>query len=326
MKNSKTFLGIIAVLILCISSSYAQISTYGPDQRFQSYIYENETLSIPPLRTDMSKDCMVGYIAMDSIAKIVPIEELNNSALNTSLDSLKVAARYMYAVTEYSPKLLRNYLFVTRDIVQSGHYRSYPANTYYGVNHAIQKRINEFGKDYAMLCLSHYILRVRVDQVVSGIDTTYPGEAIPWTNVSCTVLQRIKGTYLPSNCRYDAKREKTDKIQAVGDNCLNFGYPTFWNTNTGFDSQRGKNTSTTMKIVNPGEEYYVFLIHISYDDNSDILVPVNQFETNGGLFKISNGMIEDQSDFWGLGKNPMDPDFLAYIMNLIKNLKLWWVQ
>ncbi len=326
MKNSIRVLGLILAMLLCTNSSYAQFSTYGPDQRYQSYIYENETLSIPPLRTDMSKDCMVGYIAMDSISKMVPIEEVLNSPLSTSLDSMRVAARFMYAVTEYSPKLLRNYMFVTRDILQTGHYLSFPANSYYGLNHAIQSRINEFGKDYAMLCLAHYILRVRVDQVISGVDTTYPGEPIPWTNVSCTVIQRIKGIYLPNNCKYEAKREKSDKIQVVGDNCLNFGYPTFWNTNTGFDSQRGKNTSTTMRMVNPGEEYYVFLVQMAYNDNADVLVPVNQLETSGGLFKISNGMVEDESDFWGLGKNPMDADFYTYIMNLIKNLKLWWVK
>lgn len=322
--NWLTFL--MLLFLISIAPCVAQFSSYNSDQRIQSEVYVGGLSNIPPLHTDMSLDCLVGYIIMDSLSKSANIETVVNRPLTTSVDSLRVATRYMYSVADYSPQLLRKYITSTRDSIPGGRYMSFPANSYYGIQHAVQKRLNEFGKDYGMLLISHYVLKVRIDSVIRGYDTTYPMEPIHWTNVSCSVLNKLKGIYLPNNCRGDANRGDSEYIgAAIGENCLNFGYPTYWQTAIGFPDDRQIKSGSTIKDVHSGEFYYVFLVHLSLWRNSDYLVPVHQFEPTGGLFKISGDRIEDPSNFWGLGTNPSEQEFLSRLNELISNIKSWWL-
>lgn len=305
-------------------SSNAQITSYNSDQRTQSLIAVSGLSNIPPLFTDMPLDCMIGYILMDSLSRTASISDVKSKLLTLSLDSLRVAARFMYAVMDYSPKLLMRYMTTTRDSIPGGRYMSFPANSYYGTEFAILQRMNEFGKNYAMLLKTHYIFRITVDTVVTGIDTTYSAPK-PWVNVSCTVQEKIKGKILPNNCSYDA--DKTDKqILTINENCLNFGYPMNWMTGVGFFEDRGVNTGTNIRTLQKGEEYYVFLEQISLWKLYDYLTPTHQFEATGGLFKIIDGKVEDPSNFWGLGTNPTETDFHNNLLNLISNIKGWWIQ
>jgi len=260
---------------------------------------------------------------MDSLSRTASIDDVMNKPLSTSLDSLRVSARFMYAVTDYSPNLMRRYMTTTRDSIPGGRYMSFPANSYYGLQWALEKRLNEFGKNYAMLLMTHYICRVIIDTVVSGIDTTY-SNPIPWVNVSCTVQEKIKGQILPNNCHYDADRS-ANQILTINENCLNFGYPLNWLTGVGFNDDRDVNTGTYIKTVQTGEEYYVFLEQLSLWKFYDYLTPTRQFEASGGLFKIANGRVEDPSNFWGLGTNPTEQEFLSKINELINNIKAWWL-
>ncbi|MDP2364813.1 MAG: hypothetical protein Q8M94_13730, partial [Ignavibacteria bacterium] len=199
-----------------------------------------------------------------------------------------------------------------------------PANSYYGTEFAILQRMIEFGKNYAMLMKTHYIFRITVDTVVTGIDTTYSAPQ-PWVNVSCTVQEKIKGKILPNNCHYDVDRTMVIDTNTINPNCLNFGYPMNWMTGVGFFNDRGPNTGTYIRTAQAGEEYYVFLEQLSLRKFADYLTPTRQFEATGGLFKIVNGRVEDPSNFWGLGTNPTEQEFLSKLNELISNIKAWWL-
>ncbi len=323
LRITITFLMIIVLLFVTFRSSISQITSYNSDQMHQSAIAVSGLSNIPPLFTDMPLDCMIGYIIMDSLSRTASIEEVMAKPLTISLDSLRVSSRYMYAVTDYSPNLMRRYMTTTRDSIPGGRYTSFPANSYYGLQWALEKRLEEFGMNYAMLLMTHYILRVRIDTVVTGIDTTYPNR-IPWVNVSCTVQEKIKGQILPNNCRYDADRSESHTF-SIKANCLNFGYPMNWMTGIGFNNERNINTGTYIRTVQQGEEYYIFLEQLSLWKFYDYLTPTHQFEATGGLFQIKNGRIEDPANFWGLGINPSEQDFLNKLNELIGNIKSWWL-
>ncbi len=72
-----------------------------------------------------------------------------------------------------------------------------------------------------------------------------------------------------------------------------------------------------------GEEYIVFLTYLAITDTTDILVPLNTFEANGGLFRIVDGKVEDPSNVFGLGTSPTVANFKQHLATLIQNIKSW---
>lgn len=317
----KHYIWTIVSVLFAVNTMFSQISVNGPGQRTQLYIAVSGLDQIPPLHSDMSLDCMVAYIVMDSLARKASINEVFDKPLTVSLDSLRVSARYMYALTDYSPNLMRRYMTTTRDSIPGNHYLSFPANSYYGLQRALERRLDEFGKDYGMLLMTHYILRVIIDTTVAGIDTTY-GKPLPWMNVSCTVQDQIKGKILPNNCNYNDNKKVSTLISEA---CLNFGYPINWMTGGGFNNEKPQNTGTYINEVKSGEEYYVFLTQLSLWENADILVPLHAFESSGGLFKILDGHVSDPDNFWGLGTNPLETEFKTHLDSLISNISTWWI-
>ncbi len=334
----KSMIRIVTILFITIIYCNNAYSQFAGDiyQRTQSIIAIPGLNNVPPLITDMPLDCMVGYIVMDSLSRTANWREVYQKPLTISLDSLQTSARFMYAVADYDPRLFRRYIYSTNDSVTmpidpNSKYISWPANSYYGIEHAIiNERLDEFGKDYALLMISHYILRVEIDSVVTGLDTTVNNPK-PWVNVACSVTHKIKGQIIPSNCKYESdigiidKSGKSDNILVDPSNCLNFGYLENWPTGGGY-SDRPLRTGTRMRTLAKGDEYFVFLIHVSLRDNADILIPVHLLEANGGLFRISNGLVEDPSDIWGLGTSPTVADFLTRINSKIATIKTWWVK
>ena len=64
-----------------------------------------------------------------------------------------------------------------------------------------------------------------------------------------------------------------------------------------------------VRTVQPGEEYYMFLTQVAIDDTMDYLLPMGHYEKTGGFFKIANGKVEDEGNFWGLGELPTEESF-----------------
>ena len=317
----------LVLIAITATTAYCQFGS-APDQRTAESFPLYQITQIPLLRTDMSLDCMVAYIAMDSVTRNIDYKNVLDFIFNTSIDTLKVLSRYMYAVDEYDPTLLRSYIYTLRDSLPgSTNYKSLPQNSYSGVKQAIINKIDELGRDYSMLLLSNYILKVRIDSVVIGTDTTF-NDNLSWVNVACTVLDTIKATYLPDNCNFG--NHKFDKhhneINTSGNNCLIFGYPQNWRTGNWLRKAGLLDTDTYIRTVQKDEEYFVFLEFFALSDSTDYLTSIKNLDACGGLFRINNGIVEDTGNYWGLGTTPNVNDFQNHLLTLIGNIKTWWVQ
>ncbi|TAL68680.1 MAG: hypothetical protein EPN82_10405 [Bacteroidetes bacterium] len=320
MKALKILFFFIFLTLLSQVETKAQFSGTGNDQVYQSAIQLEYLTQIPTYHSDMPLDCMVGYIVMDSLSRNeygVPIFDFIEG---TSIDTIKVVARYLYSVCDYNPTLLRSYINTLRDSFPGPTFKSSPSNTYYKTQQEISKRINEFGKDFAFLIVSHYILRIRVDSVVVGVDTTF-NETMNWVNVASTVLEKIKGIYLPENCHYDNNKINNAILDSY--QCLLFGYP--FEAKTGPRDEVYEYPPGIIRTVVKGEEYFVFLEHISMQKGTDYIHPVYKFEQSGGLFKIENENVLDPSNFWGLGTQPSIEDFRNNLNDKISIIKHWWI-
>ena len=320
----KIFSIVVFLVIIIPCHLYSQFSGIGNDQRKQSSIVLEPVETLPPLFTDMPYDCMIGYIAMDSIAREKPGGEIINYADSLSLDSLRIAARLMYSVADYSPLLLMRYINNIRDSSREGRYKSSPAVSYFNLEEQLIERRDELGRDYAMVLTSQYIYKVRIDSVVVGIDTTFR-KPKDWVNAACTVLDTIKGQYLPCNCKETLPENKVNKQLSNADNCLIFSYPLNRITGTRGSAYDSDNIDR-IKTVQKGEIYYIFLEHVSLRKGTDYIHPSYYHEETGGLFLVDDDVVIDNFNFWGLGTEPEINDFHNNLLFIINKIKSWSLQ
>lgn len=321
---------LVLSLIIVPAGLYAQWFNDGP-LRNESRIATPGLAVVPEYHTDMSLDCMVGYIAMDSVTHSVDRSYISSFLRRTSLDTLRLISRFMYAVVDYNPVLFHRYIVTTRDSAWSGNsaYKSYPAELYYGVldKEIIGRRLGSFGLDYAMLLSADYILHVRISDKRMAMDSS----SVPkmYVGAACEVLEIFKGQHLPDNCYYPAAVEVGGQAALGGSDCIKFGYPRDWPTRAGIFLQNVPDTVSgcaTMREVQQGEEYIVFLGLGASDEYTQLVYPVNSFERAGGLFRIVNGKVEDPSNFWGLGTQPSLQDFRSHLLQKINDVKTWSTQ
>ena len=235
----------------------------------------------------------------------------------------------MYAIKDYNPILFRRYIHTTSSMnIPNQQYRSYIASSYYGIEKAIQERSSNFGKEYAMLIAADYIVHIQVSDVVQGIDSTFRSRD-EFVNVAASVIEKVKGQYLPVHCIYpQITNPKGEGVLSGYENgsttatCIKFGHPKIWPAGVETDGD----VSRVLGEIRPaqtGEEYIVFLRQVAISDTLDVIAPLNTFEAAGGLFRIVSGKVEDPSNFWGLGTSPTVADFKQHIATLIQNIKSW---
>ena len=109
----------LLAFFLCLGfSSQSLFSQWWPNDGTQRSHYKiplAPLTHLPELHTDMTFDCLIGYIAMDSIAEDIGWQGILQRPLITSIDSLKLSARLMYGILDYDPVLLRRYITTTND-------------------------------------------------------------------------------------------------------------------------------------------------------------------------------------------------------------------
>lgn len=280
--------------------------------------------SVPELHTDMPLDCMIGYIAMDSLAKSENIQTVLAMPQNSTMATLRGLAHLMYSMMDYDPVLLTRHIVSVNDsTVPSNTYRSFLANTYYGAQKAILKRLDEFGANYGMLLTSYYILKVRVTEVRIGIDTTFTPR--DWVNVSCEVEEIFKGQYLPHTC-IEPVKQKGKNNRIANSTCFKFGFPKDESTGGGYNHQKGQGGGKAITLIRTpliNEEFYVFLKQYAISQYEDFILPEYAYESMGGLFRIVDGNVEDNGNFWGLGKLPAENDFRTNLLQKIYDIKHW---
>jgi len=284
--------------------------------------------TIPQLHTDMPFDCFIGYVAMDSLVRSnVTLSQALAFPMQMSIEDLRFVARLLYGMDEYSHALVKAHFVATRDTGRSIHDdRPFMANFYTPIMGAIDKRSNEFDPHIRALLLSHYIYRVRVVNVAQGTDSSWGSSNLhPRVALSCEVVEKIKGTKVPSNCPlyYPASHNKEQQEQPLGNTlpCVAIGY------------MADLGSFRKMPVPQIGEEYYVFLSEYSFDWTEDFLAPIMSvglavegipamFNTWPGIFKIKAGMIEDPRNFWST--HPLTVEqFRSLLQSKITEIKSW---
>lgn len=290
--------------------------------------------TIPQLHTDMTLDCFIAYIAMDSLVRSnVDIFQVLSAPSQMPIQDLRFIAKLIYGLDEYSHTHLYAHFVATRD-TSRGKYdnRPFMANFYTPVMKAIGlDRWREFDPQIRALLATHYIYRIRVLNVVQGIDSTY-GTGIynlkPMTAVYGEVLEKIKGIKVPNSClTYNALTEQKEKIgndKLLGSQlpCVAFNYSSRYN-------------SMVMETPQIGEEYYVFLAESMYNWTEAALTIVSPYGkgTNGaeapavlgrspGMFRIKDGVVEDKKKFWSTETLTVQ-QFRSLLQSKITEIKSW---
>lgn len=345
MKTIKALVVGLTILVAIPCASLAQWKGDGT-QRLEAGVPLLELSTLPEYRSDMSLDCFVAYLAMDSAARVTPNTAPDpQQAMSISLDSLRVLARFHFAAYDYNPLLMKSYIRQSNQLHLGNipgaidPYQSFPVERKRAVEKAIRNRRNELGLDYTMLLLAEYIYKVRVVDVRSGIDSTFAPK--PWTNVACEVVTVFKGLYVPENCWPDISENSgnpgTDQVNPGPSPCFIYGHVTGKSAGSYSAEQErrspGKSPEDrtrqsqlgTIVVPEVGEEAYVFLT-TSYHEGTVILWPHDAFEKTGGVFRIVDGKVQDIGNFWGLGAEVDEVEFDQMLTDKIETIKHWWVQ
>ncbi len=295
-------------LLCCATRLPAQWHGYGT-QVSESCLQLQGLSHIPDLHTDMPLDCLIGYIAMDSIARNVGTFEATRYPGNALIPQLRVLSRYMYAMADYDPILLNRHFLSTMDSsFPNGQYQSYPANAYFPVIMEIYKRQAEFGRDYGMLVVANYVLRVRVLDVREGIDSTLYSRPFRNANVACEVLEVFKGQRLPENCHNPQNIKGSHEELLTESNCLIYGY-------TPKDNERRSQS---------GDEMIIFLNLVTEIDDIFSIRPRGGFnKTLSGRFLIRSGRVDDPDNVWGKGTSPTLEEFRGTLLQKIADIRSW---
>lgn len=318
---------LLTVMFLLLWSSYSSAQTYSSSVQTKDLTFPLPKLSrIPELHTDMTLDCFIGYVALDSLMHSnIDLFQALNIPSRLSIQDLRFLGRLIYGIDEYSHTHLSAHLAATRDTGRSIHdNRPFMASFYAPVIKAIgMERWKEFHPHHRALLTIHYIYRVRVVNAAQGIDSSFGsdyGQIMPMTAVSCEVIETVKGTKVPSSCRLYSPAEKDNHSEKTLNNsfpCITFAY----------------NSREIKLLPKIGEEYYVFLWEGAYTETEQILGVISSFgeKTWGlppllggwpGMFRINNGTVEDPKHFWS--QNPLTVEqFRALLQSKIAEIKSW---
>lgn len=315
---------------VCCTLSCALAQWHGDGtQRSESAVELPILPAVPEYHTDMPLDCFVGYIGLDSALRSMEREAIEQFIRETTLDTIKVLARFLYSVIDYDPILFERYgITVNRELrwqLPSQGRSMSPFTVETKLRSRIQNEIAQrepFPRDYGLLLVAPYVLHIRVDDVVIGEDTTYTPK--PYVNVACSVLEVFKGQRLPSNCFFPATaaQDNTKQVQPIPP-CLLFGYPKGWLTNAGFSDT--PSSGTTLRTAQVGEEYIVFLRFIALNQEANDIIPVPNFEPSGGMFLIRDGKVSDPGNTFGIGTQPSLQAFKQRLLERIHDIKHWWL-
>ena len=325
------------LIFICLlwSTHFSAAQKYESSVQTKDLTFPLPHLStIPQLHTDMTLDCFIGYVAMDSLVRSnVDIFQVLDAPSQMSIQDLRFVARLLYGMDEYSHTHLNAHFVATRDTGRSKYdSRPFMANFYTPIMKAIGlDRWREFDPQIRALLATHYIYRIRIVNVAQGVDSSYgngPYDLQPVTAVYGEVIEKIKGTKIPTNCplyypAIEQKRENNNS-KTLGNRlpCIAFNYSSRYN-------------SGLMDVPKIGEEYYVFLVESVYNWEQGYLSILSPYGkgTNGaeapplvggspGMFKIENGIVNDSKHFWSAGTLTV-PQFLSLLQSKITEIKSW---
>ncbi len=291
--------------------------------------------SLPPLNSGMPWDVMAAYIVADSIARFdaTNMVERGLRLARTLNDTIRGIARYLYAMADYNPVLLKQYgIEVSLD----------RGNRYHASILAIAQEAKETiwqatpNRTDARALFSgiqaDYILRVHIIAVDSMVyrQGTYTDGSYVY-RVTCVVLDTLKGRVFPS-CTGDADNRDAAQ-QASAGSCIQFLYTakTWWDPNATDMALTNRNhgglafardsafctgaIDSTFRM-RTGQEAIVFLSYRNhlYDSTHDhIQLDLDPLASFGAL-PIINGRVRDVNHFW---TNDLWTDYPAWRLRFL---------
>ena len=211
----------------------------------------------------MSQETRDAYLWLDSImrhhftdADWATLDSLRN------LDSIRLIAKYLYALSDYDPVLLQEY---GRDAPNlQPRYTGKPAAMIGYLERVVGTGLRDSYANYLGSC--SYILHVRVSGVRRD-SSVEESSYWPLVCIEATIIDTIKGQHLLTDHCEDSSK--------LGNTCFHFQYSAGW-SKTGSDMNPFAMVGTKLVFwpdamgwdaVVPGGEYIVFLTTVYEDYN-----------------------------------------------------------
>jgi hypothetical protein len=276
---------------------------------------------IPPLHSDMSLDCLLGYIYFDSLCRSLQSTHQLDSLLAQihSWDTLRVFMRFQYRMAEYDADLFNEFLNAASSIDPSF---NLPPGL---IKLHFWRRMNKVlgaNNKFNYLTEVPVILHVKVEAVEISYDSncTYPVAPQPRKCVRAFVLDTIKGSHFRQGDPVAMSPElKQQQLPQSAESWINIAYfpvspksysrgdilpttPADSGTFPPFvcDSCYGNSA------LELGKEYVVFLEDgfLDYNGHASFYeyTPYNTYNDEGGIFSIdSAGNVLSPDNYFGYG-------------------------
>lgn len=339
----KIFIILFGILI------YSELYSQQPPcyENYHGLTYNFNKLSmIPPLSTGNSIDYLYGYIALDSIAKSVSIDQvklfLDNQYYN---DTIKKIMKYYFHIIDENPIGFQIYMDTWK-------YNN-------GIKIPYKLDLKELQREVLLKIknvspspdLDHLLLGSQIIAHVKVKNQTQRNDPSATRAKSivideCEILELLKG-FPQHNCKDISLQDSMyfllvpeNNILSINDTCLQYDYRTEWRRGKDYldDAigtildEYGNDISPTMKDEegNPwtseNEEYIVFLNYmiVCGEENNLYykLSPGVAKSWTGTIYPIVNGLVVYPSDeFRSIGNNLQINTFKNIIKNRIIQIK-----
>lgn len=291
----------------------ASLDVYNPSGHYYKgpLRYEIPLLHAwPTLTSDMPPDVRAGYVLADSIARVVSSREISDRlATATSNDTLLYAAKYLYIMDDYDPILFKQWVGINLERT----YKSPQVPSIFEIVSTYSSFTND-DRLYGLLLLSDYIIHVKI----LNIDKSYDSSAA-WTQhanlVTAEIIDPIKGGFIipcPFETPSRGAAPPYKKTAATVGACFQFEYRDEWPLDRDVEGMLpGKNMENWAAV---GAEYIVFLrfapvtgpsIEMTggYVNNYTLYITGLGFTSTGCMYPIKDGIVADDQDDFGFGRN-----------------------
>ena len=271
--------------------------------------------TFPPLNSGMPYDVMIGYIDMDSVCRTATANQIDSVySVATYSDTSRYALKYLYEVDDYNPLLYYSWKYT---YAGKNHYNNDAPNY---LNDVFLSYVSHSFPDSgraSTLATADMILHILVIDTESHTDTNslLARQSI---RVDYVVLDTIKGQVLPLH-HWNGFQNIKQKHVTDYENAGSFEYSPQWGRLPGLgdDIIGGRGNLVWFDgtpWIKAGGEYIVFLrIQQIWDGDSDSYYTVWPFagcSKMGSMYPITNGIVDDRYNDWGLGPTPTVQNFM----------------
>ena len=295
---------------------------------------------IPTFHSDMSLDCLLGYIYFDSLCRGVTSHQIDSMvALIDSWDTMRVFMRFMYKMQEYDADLYKQYLGDA--VALDSNYKVAPATVEMKLINRLRNLLGQKNK-LIYLSAAPVVVHILVEDTTLSYDSLcrVPVWPQPRMCVSAYVIDTIKGMHLrPGDC--GQYRSNKGNIPQAYDGCINIAYSPVGlkphsrgdvilipDDSAGNPAPYVCDSCYGETALVPGHEYIVFLQDSYLDFNGTScffeFTPYATYNGEGGVFPIDiHGNVLVDDNYFGYGTsvplNTFKLDLLTDIQSIVSH-------